>query len=137
MRKRVAISLATAVMGLLIVSAAQAKKKKPALKCPPIPEDTTAASDVAGELFDLGEQFLERRRFEAAVTKFLCSAKAKDHINTTLNIAQAARYIKKKKRLLKLFRQFMEENPGTITSRALGKLTEIIEGEMPKNRRSR
>ncbi len=134
MKKPIMILLVFFLLELLTLQVAYAKKKKWTYKCPHTPEDSAAAVELAGELFDEGEELAKKNRFTKSMDKFLCSAAIRDHVNTIFNIAQAARYMRNKKKVLKLLKQYVSENPDAKTSKELLKLIPLIEDKLAKRR---
>lgn len=112
---------------LCFSEAVQAKKAQTTINCPAIPEDSDAALALGAELFESGEELATKNKFIKALIEFICAAKVKEHINITLNIAQTARYIKNKEKLLKILKEYVTENPDTETSRELKKIISKIE----------
>lgn len=109
------------------ISGAQAEENKMRFyQCPAIPDDEKAMVTLAEDLFDKGVKLSVEKRFELALTYFLCSASMVEHINTTFNIAQAARFMKNKQRLCFVFRRFIDKHPDTATSASLEKLIAVI-----------
>ena len=98
-------------------------------KCPSAPEDESQMMTLAEELFDKGVMLSMEKRFELALTYFLCSAGMVEHVNTTFNIAQAARFMRNKTQLRLTFKRFIDKHPNLATSEALEKLIAVIDEE--------
>jgi hypothetical protein len=115
------------VVCLCLSGTALAKKTQTQINCPDIPEDNDAAIEMGADLFENGEKLATENKFIKALIEFLCAAKIKEHINITLNIAQTARYVKNKSRLIKILKEYISQNPNTETSRELKKIVSKIE----------
>ena len=111
------------------VSGAQAKHDQKLFRCPATPKDEAAMVTLAEDLFDKGIALSKKERFELALDYFLCSASMVGHINTTFNIAQAARFMRNKQRLRVVLKRFIDKHPQSTTSAALAKLIAVIEKE--------
>ena len=110
-------------------SGAQTKQKPTLFRCPAPPEDEASMVTLAENLFDNGIALSKKKRFELALSYFLCSASMVEHVNTTFNIAQAARFMKNKQQLRLVFKRFIDKHPQSTTSAALEKLIAIIDKE--------
>jgi hypothetical protein len=127
-------SFATAVFLLLaMVSDVQAENQVKLFKCPATPDDEAAMVALAEDLFDKGVMLSTEKRFELALTYFLCSASMAEHVNTTFNIAQAARFMRNKTRLRLVFKRFIEKHPHSATAAALEKLIAAIDTEIARS----
>ncbi len=129
MRKQLIFTCLLVLVPLMVGSEAQSAGGRGNYRCPERPESDAEIVALAGDLFDDGERLIEKRKFEKGLKKFLCSAEMRDHVNITFNIAQAARYIKNKKKTKKYFQRFVERNPETFTAKELEKLILYLDGE--------
>ncbi len=124
-----AVFLSVVFISLVFTLSAETKSPKRPYRCPKEPADETAAIRLASDLFDRGAELIDKRAYHRALKKFLCSAEIRDHVNTTFNIAQAARCFKNKRKVVKYFRYYIEKHPDTITAKELTKLIEHIDGD--------
>ena len=134
MTKRRCAPLAVVLLFLMMVSGVHAENRGKLFRCPATPEDKSEMVALAEDLFDKGVMMSTEKRFELALAYFLCSASMAEHVNTTFNIAQAARFFRNKQRLRLVFKRFIEKHPQLATSAALEKLMAIIDEEIAKNR---
>lgn len=104
--------------------------------CPEPPGDAPSTKALAGELFAKGQKLFQQRRFDNAVSVFLCSLRLVEHENTVFNIAACLKNIPSKKIDLEPLREYVRDRPGAPSSIELRSLilgVELALGQPPSD----
>ena len=107
------VSKIVPIILMVVLFSSSALAWNPETECPPLPDDSLKAQQLAGELFNRADEYYKNHQSIDALKSFLCSHSILQHENTLFNIAQITKLNETREEALMLLKEYVEHAKGS------------------------